>query len=566
MPPSAPIRMRAPTPAVPTELPSTSGNPTSQAPSDPPSGRSLEADVEAKAIASLVEAALKGDLHQSDLITKEKQELSEKYHALVLTRNKKTKTKSELDDFIRHLATLFQFLWSPFITDDHFANLESKPGFLPTSPARYQAENMLKGPLSEFFALLLDGAEPEQQVQLEALVMKDRTLITRFIDRIRDARSSAVDSLRKVFQDLFNLDRALSGHSSEAGEARQQCKRLWKDFLGLDDPEDLGNLKEKLGKMPPIFYKDFDSSKDEAWLKSLHHTRPYFMALYLLCGDAEFTTTGQGNNTKINFLKRLEMYKKFIILAEKTSWYETLISTWEKELFPNRADANGDDVEDELREVAEGGEERANSDDELSGLLGRLQLANRPASNAVPGSQDNAVGVRPSVNASTIDHGNGQKEGDPSEETDEEEGGESSDEPLSNATVCAATHILNVHAENSNRLTTNPLERTSSFIGDDELENIPRPQPRPRPRPSSNAEPSINQTPQSDLIDNPRSATEPQAELVVPKVRKRTAKAVQKAAAHEAALPSHEAAATRQLRSRTAATGSKPSKLGPGGK
>lgn len=81
------------------------------------------------------------------------------------------------------------------------------------------------------------------------------------MDRLWSARGSAIERLRKVFHDLFGLNKSLLGSSASAGQARQNNKTLWKDYLGLSEPEELDNLKEKLSQTPPILFQD-PTSKD----------------------------------------------------------------------------------------------------------------------------------------------------------------------------------------------------------------------------------------------------------------------------------------------------------------
>lgn len=113
--------------------------------------------------------------HVITTLRKEKLEVACKYQELILAQAKKSKGSGlELEEFIRHLATIFQLLWSPFVIESHFNNIE-KPDLLPTDRARYLPENIGKGFFAELFAML---ACSEQREKLEPLP-KDPVFVTK---------------------------------------------------------------------------------------------------------------------------------------------------------------------------------------------------------------------------------------------------------------------------------------------------------------------------------------------------------------------------------------------------
>ncbi|KAF8887632.1 hypothetical protein CPB84DRAFT_1946559 [Gymnopilus junonius] len=469
-----------------------------------PVGQLSEADLEAIVLDTLIGAAQKGELSPNDILAallcaqhiittlhKEKQDILHKHQGLQLAQAKKKKGSSELDEFIRHLATIFQLLWSPFINENHFKNIEN-PDLLPDDPSRYHPENITKGFFAELFALL---GRSEQVEKLEPL-LKDPAFVSKFVLQLWSARGSAILRLRSVFYNLFGLDKSLLGSSANAGEARQDNETLWKHYLGLSDPEELDNLKEKLRQTPPILFRNQLSTKirgNSAFstkkLGSMVSIMPgliawcAIVALYLLSGDGDFTTTGQGNISKINYAKCLESYKKLIIQAHNTEWYKALISTWQKEIFPSGVSGAASDSGDE-DDAADGpaeNEEQVDSEDELTGMLNRIQLAKADAASKnssdayATGDVQNLSGQgastknSPALESSAVSNNGKTADRNPSEETDEEEGLEDVDSPLSTATIQGNSATSEILPQPANPLPsrTTPLQRTYAFIGEE---------------------------------------------------------------------------------------------------
>ncbi|KAF8871315.1 hypothetical protein CPB84DRAFT_1855086 [Gymnopilus junonius] len=456
-----------------------------------PVGQLSEADLEAIVLDTLIGAAQKGELSPNDILAallcaqhiittlhKEKQDILRKHQGLQLAQAKKKKGSSELDEFIQN------------------------PDLLPDDPSRYHPENITKGFFAELFALL---GRSEQVEKLEPL-LKDPAFVSKFVLRLW----SAVD-LQSCASAVYSMT-SLGLISLFWDHLQMQIARVV--IYGLTSLNKSKTAKirgnsafstKKLGSMVSI------TPGLIAWCA--------IVALYLLSGDGDFTTTGQGNISKINYAKRLESYKKLIIQAHNTEWYKALISTWQKEIFPSGVSGAASDSGDE-DDAADGpaeNEEQVDSEDELTGMLNRIQLAEADAASKnssdayATGDVQNLSGQgastknSPALESSAVSNNGKTADRNPSEETDEEEGLEDIDGPLSTATIQGNSATSEILPQPANPLPsrTTPLQRTYAFIGEESTPAPadvshstsgnqdtaaftvaePPPPPHPRPRP-----------------------------------------------------------------------------------
>ncbi|KAF8887438.1 hypothetical protein CPB84DRAFT_1849848 [Gymnopilus junonius] len=383
---------------------------------------------------------------------------------------------------LKQLATGFQFLWDPFCTDDGFSDFYeerfSTPTFHPEDPSRYIDE--MKQQLG-LIAELLHFIPARYHGQLQS----SKVLLT------------CIRRLRKAVDALFpDLPGDVFGSTPSARAAHQNCHHLWNGYLGLEAATaQLNSLR------PPVLHRDLDKGDLNGLflndtlmviariiiygparfqMRTSHLSQT---AIYLLSGDGDFSRSGIGNYSNINYKEYFANYKQMIIAARGSAWHAELLSTWQKVVFPHGIVATeatqgseGNNVDSQVNSPEEA--QRLALGNELSELLQQLTTSEAGVSTPYADNQTNSSDTIPEANANgaapramtSVDEnvnsndegpgsGNSGNLSDPNSETDEEE--------------AALSYI----GSGAHRFTTSPCPRPS--IADTEPDvptasNLPR--------------------------------------------------------------------------------------------
>lgn len=209
-------------------------------------------------------------------------------------------------------------------------------------------------------------------------------------------------------------------------------------------------------------------------------------ARFILSDDTEFTSTGQGAKTGINYMADFEMYKKVIIEGHKLrpTWYENLMKKWNTELFGAQKYATYDEDEQ--------GEEEFEGYNQFEDIMGELGEENDDEEGDQQPRSRRAKQTNYSDSDSSDDStGRGQRlidEWDPtSSPTREHLALEIISEPDAGERVpVASLNIAGLSITNEVLLPVPTLQQVNPLIepepNDDVQETQPKPKSRPKPK------------------------------------------------------------------------------------